>query len=144
MVELILLLESRKEIRSIKFHFQCLDIYDNGWLDAKTIYLFFKEIKQRCNSITTDKDKFVKTEDIIDEIFDMALARNKKTINLNDILMSQKGDLIFGILTDLKTFNEFDLRENQVQINHGDDTFIEPKIDSISNSSEDILKELNN
>ncbi len=74
----------------------------------------------------------------------MALARNKKTINLNDILMSQKGDLIFGILTDLKTFNEFDLRENQVQINHGDDTFIEPKIDSISNSSEDILKELNN
>ena len=42
----------------------------------------------------------------------MALAWNKKTINLNDILMSQKGDLIFGILTDLKTFNEFDLREN--------------------------------
>ena len=94
--------------------------------------------------MTTDKDKFVKTEDIIDEIFDMTLAWNKKTINLNDILMSQKGDLIFGILTDLKIFNEFDLRENQVQINHGDDTFIEPKIDLISNSSEDILKELNN
>lgn len=137
-------MEHKKEIWSIKFHFQCLDLHDNGQLDARTIYLFFKEIQERCNQVTTEKDKLVKIEDIIDEIFDMSLARNKKTINLNDILLSQKGDLIFSIITDLKCFNEFDLRENQVQVNHGEDTYIEPKTDTVSNSSEDMLKELNN
>ena len=56
-----------------------------GFIDTLVINSFFKEILQKLQTKETDADKNFKTEDIKDEIFDMANPKEKKIITLHDL-----------------------------------------------------------
>lgn len=49
------------------------------------INCFFKEVLAKLQTKEADAEKNFKTEDIKDEIFDMANPKNKKIITLHDL-----------------------------------------------------------
>lgn len=80
---------------------------------------------QKLQTKETDAEKNFKTEDIKDEIFDMANPKERKVISLHDLYSCGQGDIILSILIDAKAFFDYDQREMGNQLNVDDDSHFE-------------------
>jgi len=107
-VDFILFIENRKTKQSIQFMFDAVDIFEQGFLDTFVINTFFKQILQKLLSKDNEASKNFKIEDVKDEIFDMANARDGKVIRLEDLYQCGKGDVILGLIIDAKAFFDYD------------------------------------
>ena len=124
-VEFILIIENKKNQRSINFIFKCLDVFDSGYIDSFVINMFFKEVLKKLMSKDTDADKNLHIEDVKDEIFDMANPKKGKVITLYDLYNCGQGDIILGILIDAKVFFDYDQRELGNTLNIDEDSQFE-------------------
>lgn len=135
-VELILIMENRKTNQSIYYLFNCLDIFNNGYIDAFVVNMFFKEVMKKLLSRDADSDKNFKVEDVKDEIFDMANPRNPKIIMLQDLLKCGQGDTVLSIMIDAKAFFDYDQRELGNTLNVDEDS-VYPVIGGMENEAKD-------
>ena len=135
-VMLILILENRKTNQSIHFLFNCIDIFNSGYIDAFVVNMFFKEVIKKLLSKDADSDKNFKVEDVKDEIFDMANPRNPKVITLQDLLKCGQGDTLLSIMVDAKAFFDYDQRELGNTLNVDEDS-VYPVGDVLDNETKD-------
>ena len=135
-VSLILILENRKTNQSIYFLFNCVDIFNNGYIDAFVVNMFFKEVIKKLLSKDADSDKNFKVEDVKDEIFDMANPKNPKIITLQDLLKCGQGDTVLSIMVDAKAFFDYDQRELGNTLNVDEDTVF-PIVEGVDNNIKD-------
>lgn len=82
-IDCILALENRKEIPSIYFLFNILDIQKNNHLDDFALRYYFKAIQQQMKLQNQEPIDFV---DFSNEIFDMVRPKESRKISFEDLI----------------------------------------------------------
>ncbi len=107
-LDFTLAMENRNTPQGLRWFFKILDINKSGYLDHVVLNYFFRHIKERM----VDGD--YKSEDILDEIFDMVKPRTKFKIRLHDLIRSGVGGTVVSMLIDVNGFWAYDNRESLV------------------------------
>ena len=88
-----------------QFMFRLLDVKGKGYLDARTINFFFREVTAKLVGAGHDP---VNAADVQDEIFDMVTPENPYQITLEELRRSKQGHTILFMLVDCNAFWQYD------------------------------------
>ena len=88
-----------------------LDIRGQGSIDATTINFFFKDIR---SMLLAEKIHPPSATDVIFEIFDMVPTKEYGCITLKELIDSQMGGTVVGLLIDKDCFLAYEFREQQI------------------------------
>lgn len=110
-LDFVLAMENPRETASIQYIFRILDLEHKGYLTSFDLNYFYRVIQENLKEISSDRIQF---EDVNNEIFDMVKPEDPCKITLRDIIKSNQGDTILGILTDYNLFWMYENRENTI------------------------------
>lgn len=119
--DFVLAWRDRASSSAIDYFFQVFDIQNKGYLDIIEIHIFFKEVaKMWVLERNEGWDDAQLCENVINEIFEMALLKFPAKISRNNLQKCGKAYEIIGILADMNEFLKFE--NGEVEEDYGNTT----------------------
>jgi Ca2+-binding EF-hand superfamily protein len=107
-LDFVLAMQNKDTPQGLAYFWRLLDIDQCGYLTAAHITYFFKSVIEQMVANGYDP---VRSEDIVNEIFDMVRPKDPDRITLRDLVHCGVGDVVVSILTDMHSFWTYDNRE---------------------------------
>jgi serine/threonine-protein phosphatase 2A regulatory subunit B'' len=105
-LDFTLAMENKSTPQGLRWFFNILDIYKEGYLNVSVIAIFFRHVMGRMDDIDYN------SEDVIDEIFDMVKPMKTDCITLKDLINCGVGATVVSMLVDVNGFWAYDNRES--------------------------------
>ncbi|RWS30893.1 serine/threonine-protein phosphatase 2A regulatory subunit B'' subunit gamma-like isoform X1, partial [Leptotrombidium deliense] len=107
-IDLILMMENKKEPQSLNLYFHLLDINHEYFIDDFVLKVFLKSLEEKLLEQGHDP---LNMETVAVEVCDMIKPQNTRKITLKDLISSGQGDVVVTILTDCNGFWCYENRE---------------------------------
>jgi len=108
-LDFALAMANKNTNQAVQYFWKVIDINHTGFIDSFVIHYFFRAI---LSQIESKKCEPVSVDDVKDEIFDMAKAKETGTITLQDLLDCRQGGTVLAMLIDAAAFWRYDNRES--------------------------------
>ncbi|XP_075677864.1 serine/threonine-protein phosphatase 2A regulatory subunit B'' subunit gamma-like [Dermatophagoides pteronyssinus] len=126
-IDIILALENRKEIQSVYFFFNILDINRCHYLDDFVLRYFFKAIE---NQMRRQGQEPINFDDFSNEIYDMIRPQQSRRIYFDDLVASGHADTIISILIDFNGFYAYENRDSNIRLRNANIRPLSPMLNS--------------
>ena len=107
----VLAMEHTRNVSSLHYFWEILDLDGNGYLTPLTIHTLFRSVQKKMGIFGLDP---INADDVLTEIIDMVHPKDDERITKQDLIDSKMFGTVIDVLTDVKGFWEYDNRESMI------------------------------